>query len=471
MKTDKPASPGRWWLGALVLLACAMPAAAQFQEGGINVYQEQLRAEMDQQSPEARQMAIDAGGWINFAYYHYYDATIGRDRSMEEYDLRIWASANVDDTHHFYVRGVTSYLDWAPHDNPFHNGDDFINPTVERAWYEFDLAGLTRAQHKAPENDFKVKVGRDFMELGTDLVMAAPLDMVKTTIQLGNWEWMAFLGQPVPGELNIDQSPQVRQHDDRWFWGTQVTYNGLGHNKPFVYFLNNQDDQDHDTATQKYNYTSRYVGAGSTGSLILPNLKYQTELAGEWGRTYSWGATDHTDQVEAWAYDAMLEYYFQAPTHPKVMAEFLHARGDPDRAFSSTNTIGGNAQGTKDYAFNAFGFRDTGIALAPAVSNLDAYITGASFFPLEKVKIFRKMEVGVRLYWYQKDAAGGAISDPTAEDRARFIGWEGDVFIQWRITSDFTWTIRYGGFVPGSTYSRGFQDCRNFFFTGVTYSF
>ena len=425
---------------------------------------------MDQQSPEARQMAVDAGGWLNFAYFTYNDAAARKDRTLREYDLRVWASANVDDTHHLYVRGLTSYMDWNRGSNPFHRGDEFQDPTVERAWYEFDLAGMTRAQHKAPENDFKVKVGRDFMDIGTALVLATPLDMVRTTVELGNWEWMAFLGQPVPDEINIDQSPMVREHDDRCFWGTQVTYKGFADHKPFIYFLDNEDHQDHNATTQKFDYTSRYVGAGSTGSLILPNLKYQTELAGEWGHTYSWGATDKTDQIEAWAYDAMLEYYFKAPTHPKVMAEFLHASGDPDRDFSTTDTTGGNARGTHDNAFNAFGFRDTGIALAPAVSNLNAYITGASFFPLEANKFFRKMEVGAKLYWYQKDATG-AISDPTAEDRGRYIGWEGDVYIDWCITSDFTWTIRYGGFVPGSTYSRGFQDCRNFLFTGITYSF
>lgn len=470
MKTNKPACGHRWWFGLLTLAVCVMPAAAQVQSGGLQVYQEQLRVEMDQQSPEARQMAVDAGGWFNFAAFNYHDAVAKKDRTMCEYDLRVWASANVDNTHHLYVRGVTSYLDWNHGDNPFHRGDDFEDPSVERAWYEFDLAGLTRAQHKATDNDLKIKIGRDYMEMGTDLVMAMPLDMVKGTAQIGNWEWMAFLGEPVQDDINIDQSPLVRENDDRWFWGTQVTYTGFANHKPFVYFLNNQDDQGRRSATQKYEYTSRYVGAGSTGNLILPNLKYQTELAGEWGDTYSRGVTSHTDHVEAWVYDAKLEYYYQTPMHPKLMAEFLHASGDSDRLFSSTNTVGGNAPGTKDTAFNAFGYRDLGVALAPAISNLDAYVMGASFFPLEKIKIFNKLEVGARLYWYQKDAAG-AISDPTATDPGRYIGWEGDLFMDWRITSDLSWTIRYGGFVPGSTYSRGFQDCRNFLFTGITYSF
>jgi hypothetical protein len=470
MKTDKPARGTRWWFGLLAVAACAFPAAAQVPSGGLGVYQEQLRVQMDQQSPEARQMAVDAGGWFNFACFTYDDAAVGKERTLCAYDLRVWASANVDNTHHLYVRGLTSYLDWNHNDNPFRGDDGFQDPTVERAWYEFDLAGLTRAEHKATDNDLRIKVGRDYMEMGTDLVMAMPLDMVQGTAKVGNWEWMAFLGQPLPDDINIDQSPLVREHDQRWFWGTQVSYTGFAQHKPFVYFLNNQDDQDRRTATQKYNYTSRYVGAGSTGNLVLPNLRYQTELAGEWGSTYSRGATRDTDDIEAWVYDANLAYYFQSPMHPKLMAEFLHASGDSDRQFSSTNTIGGNAPGTTDSAFNAFGYRDLGVALAPSISNLNAYVVGASFFPLEKIKIFRKLEVGTRLYWYQKDAYG-AISDPTTTDNGRYIGWEGDLFMDWRITSDISWTIRYGGFVPGSTYGRGFQDCRNFLFTGITYSF
>ena len=76
------------------------PPAAQVQGGGLGVYQEQLRVEMDQQSPEARQMAVDAGGWFNFASFNYDDAAARKERTMCEYDLRVWARANVNDTHH-----------------------------------------------------------------------------------------------------------------------------------------------------------------------------------------------------------------------------------------------------------------------------------------------------------------------------------------------------------------------------------
>ena len=174
---------------------------------------------------------------------------------------------------------------------------------------------------------------------------------------------MGFLGKPVTDDVNLDQSPLAQNQDKRDFWGGQVTYNGLDHHKPFAYFMSNDDHDRAETATQRYNYSSQYVGVGSTGTVISPNLKYSTELVDEEGKTYSWHDTEQRNRIQAWAYDALLEYYFQVPTHPKVMGEYLYASGDADREFSSTNTDGGNRIGTSDHAFNAFGFRDTGVAL------------------------------------------------------------------------------------------------------------
>ena len=112
------------------------------------------------------------------------------------------------------------------------------------------------------------------------------------------------------------------------------------------------------------------------------DLLNRVEVVGEWGKTFSEGVTSGRDRVCAWAADAALAYFFRkTPTRPKLMVEYLYGSGDGNRRLSSTSTIGGNLAGTKDHAFNAFGFRDTGVALAPRVSNLHIYILGASFFP------------------------------------------------------------------------------------------
>lgn len=165
----------------------------------------------------------------------------------------------------------------------------------------------------------------------------------------------------------------------------------------------------------------------------------------------------------------MLEYFFNAPTHPRVSAEYLWGSGDGNRRASSTSTVGGNQAGSPDHAFNAFGFRDTGLAFNPAVSNMHIYQIGASFYPFEQHRLFNKMEVGTKTFFYHKCSPNGAISDTTGTNTSRWVGWEWDVYCDWRITSDLAWTIRYGAFRPGAAFAN--NSCRRFLYTGVTLSF
>jgi hypothetical protein len=91
--------------------------------------------------------------------------------------------------------------------------------------------------------------------------------------------------------------------------------------------------------------------------------------------------------------------------------------------------------------------------------------------PLEDNKLFEKMEVGSKTFFHHKDKSGGPISDVTANTSAQWVGWEWDVYCDWRITSDVTWTVRYGAFQPGSAFDGSNSDCRQFLLTAVTFSF
>ncbi|MHC4981594.1 MAG: alginate export family protein [Planctomycetota bacterium] len=177
------------------------------------------------------------------------------------------------------------------------------------------------------------------------------------------------------------------------------------------------------------------------------------------------------DRICAWALDAQLEYLIEAPTHPKVTAEYMFGSGDSDRRLSATSTVGGNRAGTKDRAFNAFGFRDTGIAFGPSISNIHVYSVGASFFPFEKLEPLRKMELGTKVFFYHKAHDSGPISDTTATGGSRWLGWEWDVYCDWRLTSDLAWTIRYGLFKPGAAFPTGVDSPRHLLYTGVVFSF
>ena len=462
--------------GWLVLVAMAViPVAALGQErGGREVYEEQLRVALDKQLPEAREVSVDAGGWFNFALMIFDDAAADRDRALRQFQLRVWGSANVRGVHRAYVRGLLSYDDWESGDNPtFAHGDDY-DEDVERAWYQFDLGQMLRNQTgEEPAVGFKFKVGREFMTIGTALALSMPLDMIQLTATTVDWEIMALLGNSRVHSNNIDDSEAVADQQDRLMWGGQVTYRGLDRHRPFVYFLGNRDHTDPEppSTTQSYGYDSRYVGLGSEGTVLSPDLRYQVEVVGEWGRTYSDGVVWGRDRISAMAIDALLEYSFRHHMQPKVKFEYIFGSGDRDRGTSATATIGGNLAGTKDHAFNAFGFRDTGIAFSPRISNIHIYNLNASFFPLEKVELFRKMEMGSQVFFYQKARRSGAISDTTAANAARWVGWEWDVYCNWRLTSDLAWTMRYGAFQPGSAFDGGDKSWRQFLYTGIVFSF
>lgn len=466
----------------LLVAVAVVPVGAAFGQGpaGREIYEEQLRVRLDQQIPEAREMGFDAGGWFNFAIFNYDDASTpsGSVRTMRKFEIHPWVRVNLRGVHQFYFRGLFNYDDWNRGDNPAERGDDF-NERLERAWYQFDLGQMLRNETgRAPPVGFRAKVGRAFATIGTAFVLSMPLDMVQVDVTTRDWEFMTLLGQSVSYTRNIDSSERVVGRQDRWFFGTQATYMGLDHHRPFVYFLNNQDDTRPEPwdPMQSYEYTSRYLGGGSQGTLLSPNLRYQAEIVGEWGQTYSEGVAGGTtgrDRIRAMALDVLLEYLFQVRTRPKVSVEYMYGSGDHNRRTSSTATIGGNRADSTDSAFNAFGFRDTGVAFSPLVSNIHIYRGGASFRPLEKLALFKKMELGSNIFFYHRAAGEGAISDTTVDpgNDARWLGWEWDVHCNWRLTSDLVWTMRYGAFIPGSAYDGGDKTCRQFFYTGIIFSF
>jgi hypothetical protein len=463
-------------VGLALAFSLGLAATALAQDEGRRVYEEQLRVKLDQQVPEAREVAVDAGGWLSVALFKYDDVALRKFRTLRQYELRAWAHANIQGVHQFYVRALGAYDDWNSGSQP--EGDDendCRDVEIERAWYQFDLGQLLRNQTgKQPPVGLRIKVGRAFAEIGTALVLSMPLDMIQFDLSVGNLEVMALLGKTIAEHPNsIDESDAVYDHQRRCFWGIQAAYTGFSHHRPFAYFLSQDDHTKPDPwdVEQGYDYSSRYIGVGCQGTLLTPNLHYMVEVVGELGQTYSEGVAQGQgrDRICAMAATARLEYYFQARTQPRVEVEYMYGSGDSDRRLSTNSTVGGNLAGTKDYAFNAFGFRDTGIAFAPRISNIHIYKVGASFFPFEDIELLRRMEVGTKAFFYHKADQSGPVSDTTATNPARWLGWEWDVYCDWRLTSDLTWTVRYGMFQPGEAFED--EGCRHFLYTAITYSF
>ena len=463
------------WLILLVAVTVMPIAQAVAQVNtGLKVYDELLRLRLDEQPPTAKEITFDCGGWLTVSFFDFDDASASKVRTMGQYQLRGWASMNIRDEHQAYVRGVQNFSDWNHGDNPRTDRGDDYHAKIERAWYQFNFGQFMRNRTgERPPVDVRFKIGREFSTIGTALVLSMPLDMIKFEVEACDWELTAMIGKTIKDTHNIDDSTLVFSHQERTIFGTEVAYDGFDHHRPFFYFMTNRDHTNPSLPDpfQSYEYSSSYIGIGSEGTIVLPNLRYQLEFVGEWGRTYSDGVTDGKDRICAMAANAALEYLFGTKMHPKVMFEYIFGSGDSDRQLSATSTVGGNLAGTEDNAFNAFGFRDTGIAFSPRISNIHIYSFGATFFPLETMELFRKMEVGSKVFFYHKASRQGAISDTTAINNVRDLGWEWDIFCDWRITSDLAWTVRYGLFNPSSAYDGTDKDIRHFLYSGIIVSF
>jgi hypothetical protein len=315
----------------------------------------------------------------------------------------------------------------------------------------------------------KTKIGRDLVNIGTGYAISLVLDHVQLQTEWRNFQTTFIVGKTPSSTLNIDQSRPVAGGSNRVFWIVEERYKGALH-EPFVYWAMQRDHSRESPVNllQNYQYDSTYVGFGSTGQ-IVPNLKYNTEWVFERGESYGNEKYMYRNEIYAWAFDHELTYLFTHPTQPRLSFEYMFASGDPTRYGSPTNADGGVERGFHDNSFVGFGFRDTGLSFAPRLSNIHIWRFGASFLPLPEVEFLKNLELGTNIFIYAKNRTNAASSDPLATENSAYLGWETDYYMNYRITSDLAWTVRYGTFFPGAAFKE--QECRPFLLSGVTWSF
>jgi hypothetical protein len=256
----------------------------------------------------------------------------------------------------------------------------------------------------------------------------------------------------------------------------------LNQHRPFAYYLIQRDYNKMDVRrvgniTTRYDYDSFYIGGGATGQLT-DRLRYGIEGAYEFGYTlsnsfelsgFSLVPIEQTrDPIVAGAINARIDYLVADRADTRIGIEATLATGDDDRGHTS-NTFAGNAPGTEDNSFNAFGLVNTGLAFAPDVSNVAVLRVGVSTFPLHEFGPLRRLQVGTDFFAFGKLDEDAPIDEFTSTGQ-QFLGFEPDVYVNWQVTSDVTLALRYGAFFPnGSAFPN--DDVRHFFFGGVTFAF
>ena len=462
------------------LLVCAVAPQATAQEDGLANFERQLelirrdtRMLIEPDVPVEQRALIDYGGYLSF-YFLNLDDQSGEDHTLRQTDLNVYARMNIDDVHHFFLRGRVAYRDFNEGDSFDGDGDDWIGPHLERATYRFDLGRYMEAyEGETTKWDFEANLGRQLVHWANGLVLSQVLDGAWLTAECSGWRIDALAGNTWEEQPDFDSSrPGFEDEMDRNWWGGMISYAVTPHHRPYLYGLT-QNDQNDDPG---FHYDSHYIGIGSQGD-ITDKLLYGVEIVFQGGDSLSEfdtppDSSQREEDIRAWAADFRLDYFVNDPNNSRFTGELLLASGDDDRLSHTSNTVGGNPSDSDDRAFNAFGLMNTGLAFSPNVSNLIMVRVGASTFPFPTSEHFRRLQIGIDAFVFGKMESDGPVDEDSRDDT--YLGFETDVWANWQVTSDVAVAMRYGIFFPGDALGPGdFADDspRHFFFTGLTLGF
>ena len=470
------------------------PAMAQDRETALinRLEQQMLDAEIQRRLDEHRgqtlgeQMTFDYGASIRLGWAKL-DNAQREPYGLRQYEANAYMQATIAGGHPFFGNLRFLYSDYYNSDTE----SDLLDPIGNRYWYEFDLANWQQATEGAKGDfDFNIRVGRQFVNWNSGLVWSNDLYAAKMRL---SWDKLSIEGlvgtSARSGLYDFDISrPNYDTDTHRRAYAVRAEYELTPEISPFVsYFMQRDHNDDRLVLVNpgpgpplipvEYHYDSNYLSFGSNGS-IGNQFLYSLEMVYENGNGLStpfinpagtaWIQTE--ESIEAWAGVLNMVYMARDDSLSRIECTLAFGTGDGDR-LASANTLGGNQTGSNDRAFNSLGYINTGLALAPNITNLlMARIGGSTAIPINP-KRPNDLRIGLDVFLFGKTTVGSPASVPTTNQR--WIGWETDIRLDWRITSDVSFNFRYGLFIPnrGNPADTFADQVRQFVYGGISYAF
>lgn len=217
---------------------------------------------------------------------------------------------------------------------------------------------------------------------------------------------------------------------------------------------------------KQYAFDPFYLGAGFSGYIVTPRLRYLTEGILQRGNTYNKNTTgDSTKNVqstiEAWAVTADLNYslpFYEHLVKAGLVAQYGYGSGRDSKTPNPSNPSQENT-GPVDNNFYSFGVYSAGLAFKPRLSNLHIIRVGTQFRPLHYFYWGRNFMLSMKYTFYMKGNADYGISDTDAQVSNRDVGRGIDIQSVWDLRSDLKFFYAYGYFTPGSAYKEA--DAKN----------
>ncbi|MHC4409600.1 MAG: alginate export family protein [Planctomycetota bacterium] len=403
------------------------------------------------------------------------DRLNGDPRTMLQVDSRAWVDAQ-SRGHRFYGRLRLHYQWFGEGDSWWAGGDGFRYPVGDRWWYSFDWRTHEQTTRGVdPGWTWQTRIGRQLVNWGTGMTLRKTLYAWRVRGEWDKTHVEAMIGNsPDADFLDFDGSrPNFDSNTDRLFYGLIADWRGFRDHEPYLYFLGQSDKNDVTLpGGGKYKYDSFYLGLGSSGQ-FGGTVLYRFEFIYEWGESISdiLGAFPQTtEDIAAWA--VKFEMFWTPRRFPalrdwRIDFEVLAGSGDPDRGHPS-HTVNGNTAGTNDESFNAWGYWNTGLVIAPDIANLLSLRVSPRWRPLRESEKSGKLGIGLDIFGFFKLDDEAPISIPTVAGES-YVGFETDIVAEWQITSDFAIDARYGFFVPGDAFPT--SKVLHFFYWGVSYGF
>ncbi len=473
-------SVSQW--GPAVVIAALLAPASLAQEGRLQKFERQMdqirretRFTPNPDIPASQRMLVDYGASFTFAFALIDDLN-QQTHVLRQTEANAYLRVELDGVHQFFFRSRTIYRDFNAGHSFDGQGDDWVEPNLDRAHYRFDL-GRAIAQNEGGDEKWKLalQVGRQLVRWGNGLTLSEEMDGGVFTIGYDKTRIDVLVAQMRTSVADFDSSRPDFDHDtDRNFFGGILRHNVGCKHTLYVYGLVQRDQTDDAPRTDTpggftdFDYDSWYIGIGSGGALS-DRVRYGIEFVYESGDGLStdFPTVQTREDIEAWALDLVIEYLPTKPHRPRYTFELLLASGDSDR-MNASDTVGGNRPGTDDNAFNAFGLIYTGYAFSPNASNLMMFRFGVSAFPFPNSERLRRLQIGGNVLIFNKMNKVGSIDEPSSNHR--YLGTELDIYANWQITSDLSLAVRYGVLFPGEGLASD-ADERHFLYSGVTLAF
>ena len=480
------ARAGSFILLAMIGLMAAVPVAdAQNRETALinRLEQQMLDAEIERRLGDLRgqtfgeQMTLDYGASLRLGWAKLDDANF-QPYGLRQYEANVYLQATMAGGHRVFGNLRFLYSQYYNSDN---SNNGLLDPLGNRYWYQFDLGDWQQANEGSVGSlDFNIRAGRQFVTWGSGLVWSNDIYGAKIRAE---WEGLAIEGlagvSARSGLYDFDVSRINYDSDtNRHIWAIRGQYRISPELAPFVAYFAQRDHNDDTTllpffGPTEFEYDSEYLSFGTDGS-IGNQFLYTLEICHESGTGMSTpiispaGPIQTKENIDAWAGILNMVYLLRDDQLSRLEATLGFGTGDSDR-LSSSGTIGGNFPGSPDKAFNSLGYINTGLALAPSMTNLLMARVGASTGIPVNPRRPDDLRIGADFFVFGKANTNGPISAPSTA--SRFVGWECDLRMDWRITSDVSFNFRYGLFIPNGGNPGPIDQVRQFVYGGISYAF